>query len=41
MESMAHQTKLVVILHADIVGSTALVMKDEQISHERIRDAFR
>ena len=32
--------KLAVILHADVVGSTALVQKDETIAHERIRDAF-
>jgi class 3 adenylate cyclase len=31
----------VVILHADAVGSTALVRRDEQIAHERIQDAFR
>jgi TolB-like protein/class 3 adenylate cyclase/rhodanese-related sulfurtransferase len=33
--------KLVVILHADIAGSTRLVHRDEQLAHERIRDAFR
>lgn len=38
---MATETKLVVMLHADIVGSTALVQKDERVSHERIQDAFR
>ena len=38
---MATQTKLAVILHADVVGSTALVQKDERIAHERIQDAFR
>lgn len=32
--------KLAVILHADIVGSTALVQLNETIAHERIRDAF-
>ncbi len=33
--------KLVVILHADVVGSTALVQRDESVAHERIQDAFR
>ena len=33
--------KLAVILHADVVGSTALVQHDEALAHERIRDAFR
>ena len=28
------------ILHADIVGSTALVQRDEQLAHQRIQDAF-
>ena len=32
--------KLAVILHADVVGSTSLVQKDEAIAHQRIRDAF-
>ena len=32
--------KLAVILHADVMGSTALVQRDETIAHERIRDAF-
>ncbi|MCZ6857296.1 MAG: tetratricopeptide repeat protein [Gemmatimonadetes bacterium] len=32
--------KLAVILHADVVGSTALVRRDESLAHERIRDAF-
>ena len=32
--------KLVIILHADIVGSTALVQLNETLAHERIRDAF-
>jgi len=34
------QGKLVVILHADVAASTQLVQKDEQLAHERIRDAF-
>ncbi len=33
--------KLAVIVHADVVGSTALVRLDETLAHERIRDAFR
>jgi len=33
--------KLVVILHADVVGSTALVQHDETIAHQRIQDSFR
>ena len=37
---MATRSKLAVILHADVVGSTALVQKDELIAHERIRKAF-
>ena len=32
--------KLAVILHADVVGSTRLVQKNEVITHQRIRDAF-
>jgi TolB-like protein/class 3 adenylate cyclase len=32
--------KLAVILHADVAGSTQLVQQDEQLAHERIRDAF-
>ncbi|MEC4673156.1 MAG: adenylate/guanylate cyclase domain-containing protein, partial [Nitrospirota bacterium] len=34
------QRKLVVILHADVAGSTQLVQKDDQLAHERIQDAF-
>jgi len=33
--------KLAVILHADIVGSTVLVQKDERLAHERIQKVFR
>lgn len=33
--------KLAVILHADVVGSTALVQKNETLAHERIQSAFR
>jgi TolB-like protein len=32
--------KLAVLLHADVVGSTALVQLDEALAHERIRDTF-
>ena len=38
---MATHTKLAVILHADVVGSTSLVQKDERVAHERIRNSFR
>lgn len=34
------QSRLVVILHADVAGSTELVQLDEQRAHERIREAF-
>ncbi len=33
--------KLAVILHADVVGSTTLVHRDETLAHQRIRDVFR
>lgn len=33
--------KLAVILHADVVGSTALVQKNETLAHERIQESFR
>jgi TolB-like protein len=32
--------KLAVLLHADVIGSTALVQHNETIAHERIREAF-
>jgi TolB-like protein/class 3 adenylate cyclase len=32
--------KLAVILHADVVNSTALVQRDEAVAHDRIQDAF-
>jgi adenylate cyclase len=36
-----HRTrKLAVILHADVVGSTALVQRDEALAHKRIQDVF-
>ena len=34
-------TKLAVILHADILGSTSLVQQDERLAHERIQACFR
>jgi len=33
--------KLAVIVHADVVGSTALVQRNELVAHDRIQDAFR
>ena len=33
--------KLAVILHADVVGSTELVQRNESVAHERIQDSFR
>lgn len=38
---MATRSKLAVILHADVVGSTALVQKDERLAHDRIQAVFR
>ena len=38
---MSTQTKLAVILHCDVVGSTALVTIDERLAHDRIQDAFK
>jgi len=32
--------KLAVILHADVAGSTALVIQDEKLAHQRIQDTF-
>ena len=32
--------KLAAMLHADVVGSTMLVQRDESLAHERIRDVF-
>ena len=32
--------KLAVILHADVVGSTELVLRDESLAHERIQGCF-
>jgi len=33
--------KLTVILHADVVGSTMLVQRDETLAHHRMQDSFR
>lgn len=41
MEKDQISRKLAVILHADVVGSTSLVQKNETIAHERIQSAFR
>jgi adenylate cyclase len=38
---VATESKLAVILHADIVGSTAYVRRDEHLAHQTFRDAFR
>jgi class 3 adenylate cyclase len=40
MEKEQLSRKLAVILHADVVGSTSLVRKNETIAHERIQSAF-
>lgn len=40
-EFMTKRSKLAVILHADIVGSTALVHEDERVAHERMQETFR
>ena len=40
MEKALLSRKLAVILHADVVGSTALVQKNETLAHERIQSAF-
>ena len=36
-----HERKLAVIVHADVVGSTDLVHRDETLAHQRITQAFR
>ena len=40
MASDGSARKLAVILHADVVDSTNLVQRHEQLAHDRIRDAF-
>jgi TolB-like protein/class 3 adenylate cyclase len=37
---VTNETKLAVLLHADVVDSTQLVRRDERIAHGRIRSAF-
>ena len=37
----APERKLAVLLHADVVGSTALVQMNETLAHQRIQDTFR
>ena len=41
MEKEQLSRKLAVILHADVVGSTLLVQKNETLAHERIQAVFR
>jgi adenylate cyclase len=41
MEKDQLSRKLAVILHADVVDSTALVRLDETLAHERIQETFR
>ena len=40
MEKDQLSRKLAVILHGDVVGSTALVQQNETLAHERIQSAF-
>ncbi|MFT5393966.1 MAG: class 3 adenylate cyclase, partial [Gammaproteobacteria bacterium] len=39
-DTMGPESTLAVILHADIVGSTALVQSDERVAHQRFQPAF-
>ena len=41
MAGNALSAKLAVILHADVVGSTELVRRDEKLAHSRIQESFR
>ena len=41
MEKDHLSRKLTVLLHADVVGSTSLVQKNETLAHKRIQDTFR
>ena len=41
MPSESLNRKLAVIIHADVVGSTALVQQNETIAHERMQSTFR
>ena len=40
MEKDQLSRKLAVILHADVVGSTALVQQNETLAHKRIQAVF-
>jgi len=40
MEKDHLSRKLAVILHADVVGSTELVQKNEMVAHQRIKETF-
>ena len=40
MEKEQLSRKLAVILHADVVGSTSLVQKNETLAHKRIQSVF-
>jgi class 3 adenylate cyclase len=40
MEKDHLSRKLAVILHADVVGSTSLIQRNETLVHERIQEAF-
>jgi len=40
MEKVHLSRKLAVIIHADVVDSTALVRQDETLAHQRIQDVF-
>jgi adenylate cyclase len=41
MEEDQLTRKLAVILHADVVGSTSLVQKNESLAHQRIQNVFK
>ena len=41
MEKEHLSRKLAVILHADVIGSTALVQKNEALAHQRIQSVFK
>lgn len=41
MEKDRLSRELAVILHADVVGSTRLVQKDEVLAHQRIQTVFK
>ena len=41
MASDRLSSKLAIILHADVVSSTALVQQDRELAHQRIQESFR